>query len=202
MKSFTKVMENVAAYRIWQAPFADKKIEPVLRHNDVGSARRVLDVGCGPGTNTKYFAKSDYLGVDLNEAYVAYAREKFGRAFVAADVTASEIGGGGRFDFILCNSFFHHVDDVATARILDRLSTLLTPDGHVHILDLVLPERPSIGRLLAKLDRGDWPRPLGHWRELFTRAFEPVLFEPYPLKGFGVTLWNMVYFKGKARTSG
>jgi len=25
------------------------------------------------------------------------------------------------------------------------------------------------------------------------------LFEPYPLKGFGVTLWNMIYCKGKPR---
>jgi SAM-dependent methyltransferase len=199
MKSFTRVMENVSAYRIWQAPFAEKKLEPILRNNDLGAVRRVLDVGCGPGTNTRHFAGCDYLGVDLNERYVAYAREKFGRKFVAADVTTSAIGDGGKFDFVLCNSFFHHVDDSGTRRILEHLATLLTEDGHVHVLDLVLPDRPSIGRMLAKLDRGDWPRPLAAWRELFTQAFEPVIFEPYPLKGFGVTLWNMVYFKGKAR---
>jgi hypothetical protein len=34
---------------------------------------------------------------------------------------------------------------------------------------------------------------------LFSAALEPVVFEPYPLRGFGATLWNMVYFKGKAR---
>jgi SAM-dependent methyltransferase len=202
MKPLSRVMENVSAYRIWQAPFAEKKLEPIVRHNDLGAVRRVLDVGCGPGTNTRHFAKSDYLGVDLNEKYVEYARAKFGRTFIAADVTASKIGDGGRFDFVLCNSFFHHVDDDGVRRILDHLATLLTEDGHVHILDLVLPAKPSIGRLLAKLDRGDWPRPLDAWRELFTRSFEPVLFEPYPLKGFGVTLWNMVYFKGKARPPG
>ena len=80
-------MENVSAYRIWQAPFAEKKLAPILRHNDLGAVRRVLDVGCGPGTNTRHFATSDYLGVDLNEKYVEYARAKFGRTFVAADVT-------------------------------------------------------------------------------------------------------------------
>jgi len=199
MKSFTRVMENTAAYRIWQAPFADKKLAPVLRHNDLSKVRRVLDVGCGPGTNTRYFAASDYLGVDMNEKYVAYARERFGRKFVAADVTSTAIGDGGKFDFVLCNSFFHHVDTPGVQRILDHLATLVSDDGHVHVLDLVLPDRPSIAKLLARLDRGDWPRPLPEWKELFTRAFEPVLFEPYPLTGFGVTLWNMVYFKGRPR---
>jgi 2-polyprenyl-3-methyl-5-hydroxy-6-metoxy-1,4-benzoquinol methylase len=199
MKRAASIMENVSAYRIWQAPFADKKLAPVLRHNDLSKVRRVLDVGCGPGTNTRYFADSDYLGVDMNEKYVDYARERFGRKFVAADVTSTAIGDGGKFDFVLCNSFFHHVDTPGVQRILDHLATLVSDDGHVHVLDLVLPDRPSIAKLLARLDRGDWPRPLPEWKELFTRAFEPVLFEPYPLTGFGVTLWNMVYFKGRPR---
>jgi hypothetical protein len=69
----------------------------------------------------------------------------------------------------------------------------------MHIMDLVLPSAPSVSRLLAHADRGDYPRPLEAWRELFTRAFEPVVFEPYPLGAGGVTLWNMVYFKGRAR---
>jgi SAM-dependent methyltransferase len=199
MKPLSAIMGNVGAYRLWQAPFASKKLEPVLRHNDVDAARRVLDVGCGPGTSTPHFARSEYLGVDLSEKYVEFARNRFGRDFVAADVTQCTFGGAGRFDFILCNSLFHHLDTPGVTRVLDHLATLLTDDGHVHVLDLVLPERPSIGRMLARLDRGEWPRPLEEWRELFTRRFEPVVFEPYPLKGLGITLWNMVYFKGKPR---
>lgn len=199
MKTLAGIMEHVAAYRLWQAPFANKKLAPLLRHNDLARARRVLDVGCGPGTNTPHFERSEYLGVDMNEKYVAFARGRFGRDFVAADVTGCSFAPSERFDFILCNSFFHHVDTPGATRILDHLATLLTEDGHVHVLDLVLPERASIGRMLALLDRGDWPRPLSEWREIFTRRFEEVVFEPYSLKGFGVTLWNMVYFKGKPR---
>ena len=161
MNPLAAIMDNVSAYRLWQAPFAEKKLVPVLRHNDLREARRVLDVGCGPGTSTPHFASADYLGVDLSEKYVAYARKRHGRKFIAADVTTCTFAADERFDFILCNSFFHHVDTPGVTRILDHLATLLTDDGHIHILDLVLPERPSISRLLARLDRGDWPRPLG-----------------------------------------
>jgi SAM-dependent methyltransferase len=197
--NFARVMENTLAYRIWQAPFAERKLAPLIAHNDLSRARRVLDVGCGPGTNTHHFAGADYLGIDFNAEYIASARARHGRDFIVADVTTYEVPSDQRFDLILANSLFHHIDTANTRRILAHLATLLAEDGHVHILDLVLPARPSISRFLARADRGDYPRPLDEWRETFESAFETVVFEPYPLGAAGITLWNMVYFKGRAR---
>jgi trans-aconitate methyltransferase len=199
MKLHARLMENTLAYRAWQAPFAERKLAPLFAHNDVAAARRVLDVGCGPGTNTHHFAGADYLGVDFNPAYIESARRRHGRPFLVADVTSYQVSPDQRFDFILANSLFHHIDDAATQRILAHLATLLSDDGHMHIMDLVLPSSPSVSRFLARADRGDHPRPLEAWRELFTDAFEPVVFEPYPLGAGGMTLWSMVYFKGRAR---
>jgi trans-aconitate methyltransferase len=199
MKLYARVMENTLAYRAWQAPFAEQKLAPLFAHTDLSTVRRVLDVGCGPGTNTRHFANADYLGIDFNPAYIESARRRHGREFVVADVTKYEVSREERFDLILANSLFHHIDTASTSRILAHLATLLSDDGHVHVFDLVLPERPSVSRFLARADRGEYPRPLEEWRTLFTSAFEPVVFEPYPLGAGGVTLWNMVYFKGRAR---
>ena len=69
----------------------------------------------------------------------------------------------------------------------------------MHILDHVLPERPSIARFLARIDRGKFPRPQKEWLELVTGAFEPTVFEPYQLTAMGTALWNQVYFKGRAK---
>jgi SAM-dependent methyltransferase len=193
------VMNNTLAYRIWQAPFAERKLAPFLAHNDLSRVRRVLDVGCGPGTNTGHFAAADYLGLDFNPAYIESARRRHGRRFEVADVTKYTVPADQRFDLILANSLFHHIDTPNTRRILSHLATLLTDDGHVHILDLVMPPFASINRFLALADRGDYPRPLEEWRSLFSEAFEPVVFEPYGLGAMGLTLWSMVYFKGKAR---
>jgi SAM-dependent methyltransferase len=199
VKVHARLMQHTLPYRLWQAPFAERKLLPFFAHNDVGDARRVLDVGCGPGTNTHHFADADYLGIDFNPAYIESARRRHGREFIVADVTRYEVPADRRFDLILANSLFHHIDDASTRRILTHLATLLTDDGHVHILDLVLPERPSVSRFLARADRGDYPRPLEQWRRLFTESFEPVVFEPYSLGAAGVTLWSMIYFKGRAR---
>ena len=199
LKKLSGVMANPTAYRMWQAPFADMKFRPIVEHNDMTNVRRVLDVGCGPGTNSLFFEEMDYLGLDVNEDYIEQASKRFGRDFEVADVCTYEAEPENRFDFILMNSLLHHIDDLHTDRILKQLSTQLTPDGHIHILDLVMPVERSISRTLALSDRGDHPRPLSDWEEIFGRYYEPVVFEPYPIAVGGVTLWNMIYFKGVPR---
>jgi len=201
MKFAYSVLEQSAIYRLWQAPFANDKLAPLFAHNDLSRVQRVLDVGCGPGTNTQLFNHADYLGIDINPDYIASARKRFGRQFIAADVVDYQIQGAQTFDFILVNSFFHHLDTDAVCRTLGHLRTLLSPTGHIHILDLVLPERTSIARLLARLDRGQHARLLNEWRTLFSEYFDLAVFEPYTLRALKTTLWNMVYCKGAPKTA-
>lgn len=193
------ILEMPISYRVWQAPFAEAKFAPVLAHNDLSAVRRVLDVGCGPGTNAAHFAGSDYVGIDLNPRYIEDAKRRHGRDFRVADATEFSVPEGERFDFILINSFLHHIPDEPTRELLGNLRRALAPDGHIHVMELVLPPRPCMGRLLARLDRGDFARPLESWRELLGEHFDAVVFEPYPLGAAWselTTLWHMVYFKG------
>jgi SAM-dependent methyltransferase len=192
-------LEHPVVYRAWQAPFEAAKLRPVFRHNDLSRVSRVLDVGCGPGTNAREFPHAEYLGVDINPRYVAEARRRYGREFVVGDVTSWRPPAGASFDFILVNSLLHHLDDTNVRRTLATLRDVLSEGGHLHLLELVLPAEPGVARLLARADRGHFSRSLDHWRALCAELFEPVVFEPYALRGFGIVLWNMVYFKGRAK---
>ena len=193
------VLEHTLVCRLWQAPFAERKFAPIVANNDLTQIRRVLDVGCGPGTNTHHFTQSDYLGLDVNPRYIDAARRRTGRRFIVADATTYEVDPSERFDFIFLNSFLHHVDTPSVRRILSHVATLLTDDGAIHILDLVRPARSGVAAALARLDRGDFPRPLDEWKTLFEESYRSVMFEPYALTGIGVTLWQMIYFKGQRR---
>lgn len=199
MKFYSKLLEYPIVYRAWMAPFAEKKLRPLHASTDVRRARRVLDVGCGPGTNTPHFRDADYLGIDYNPSYIESARRRYQREYVVADVTKFEVPADERFDLILANSLFHHLETDDTRRILRHLATLLADDGFVHVVDLVIPPRRSIPRFLARADRGDYPRPIEAWREIFESAFEPVIFEQFPVGVGALELWTMVYFKGRAR---
>jgi trans-aconitate methyltransferase len=195
----TYLLEQTLVYSLWQAPFAAKKLTPLLAHNDLTRVRRVLDVGCGPGTNTGVFKHSDYLGVDINPRYIASARRKHNRTFISADVTTYDDQAAGKFDFILVNSFLHHINDADANRILSRISGWLTSDGHIHIVEVFSSQEHSIAQFLANCDRGDYVRPLATWRHLFEQHLDIVVFETYALTGLGVKFWNMVYCKGRAK---
>jgi SAM-dependent methyltransferase len=195
-----RVLESSIGYRLWMAPFAEQKFAPVVAHNDLGAVRRVLDVGCGPGTNSRHFADTSYLGLDINERYVEDARRRYGREFQAVDVTKYTADENERSDFIFLNSFLHHIATPHVERILAHLATLLTGDGHIQIIELVLPEERSIARQLARWDRGNYPRSVETWRELFEVDFETVVFQEYTVGAAGLDLWQFVYFKGASRS--
>jgi len=202
MNALDLIMRQPLVYRLWMAPFAEKKFAPIITNNAIDRVKRVLDVGCGPGTNADYFPNAEYLGIDLNGQYIRDAERRQAasngkKRFVAADAAKFSVNPGEKFDFILVNSFLHHVDDVTTRNILANLSKLLTEDGHLHSLELVLPENVSAARLIARADRGKFARPLAKWKELFGESLHLELFEPYSLGAGGVVLWNMIYFKGK-----
>lgn len=186
------LMNQTWAYRAWQAPFAESKLRPLLADVDLSRVRRVIDVGCGPGTNARHFAHAEYVGLDINADYIADARRRYGRDFRVADVTRLAPGTIDPADMILLNSLLHHLDDAETHRTLAALSPLVAPGGSVHILDLVLPERLSMARVMARLDRGRYARSVGDWRAIFSAHFDEQVFEPYAFGG----LWSMVYFRG------
>jgi len=199
MNFLEAVMGQPVIYRLWMAPFAEQKFTPISAHNDLSRTRRVLDVGCGPGTNAGHFAHTDYLGIDWNARYIESARRRHKGRFLVADAETLVVPPGEGFDFILANSLLHHIDLTATKRLLAHLSGLLTDDGHIHIVELVLPPRSGIPYALARSDRGRFSRPSEEWRSIFSELFQPVVFEPFSLSVAGVELWNMVYFKGSAR---
>jgi SAM-dependent methyltransferase len=196
MNVVAEVLEHPRVYEVWQSPFADRKLRPLLVHNDFTRAHKVLDIACGPGTNARYFVGAEYLGVDINERYIRYARQRHGREFRTADVLEAPFPDNVRYDFILINSFLHHLDDAGVERTLSLVRRLAAPGGHVHLLELVMPAVPGPARLLARWDRGKHARSVERWRQLASAHLAVEVCEPYVLDVLGIPLWHMVYLRG------
>lgn len=191
-----RLLELPLVYRSWQAPFASAKLKPFLAHLDLARTRRVLDIGCGPGTNARVFAGRDYVGIDINPEYIRTASSRHPGRWVVGDVTDEAIFPNEHFDCVFANSLMHHLDNGAVRNLLGRMARLTAPEGRVHVLDLVLPADASAGRLLARLDRGRFARPIEEWRTLFTEHLREEHFEPYAFGLPHLPLWQMVYFVG------
>lgn len=199
MRAFDYLLEQPALFNLSQIPFTRQKFARILKHNNLNNVRNVLDVGCGAGSNTANFAHSGYLGVDINERYIRAARRCYKRDFLVADITKSHDLLEGSYDFVLINSFLHHIDDDSTFRILNRVRELVLPEGYVHSIEVVLPEQKGLPLWMAHRDRGEFPRPLARWREIFESHLQTVVFEPFCIYFMGVNIMEMVYFKGRAK---
>lgn len=192
-----RLLEHPSVYALWQAPFVDQKVGPFRDRNSSHDIQRVLDVGCGPGTNRTLFTTTEYLGVDLDASYVARANRRYGTGFRVGDAGALDVADFGPVDCFFVNSLTHHLDDAALHRLLGR-TDLVTAAGHLHVIDMYLPEG-GIPRRLALADRGDYPRPLAALRAAIAHDWLIDIEHPFQLRLFGVTLWEMVYFRARPR---
>jgi SAM-dependent methyltransferase len=114
---------------------------------------------------------------------------------VVADATQYRVAVSEKFDFILVNSFLHHIDTPSVRSILSHLRELLAPGGFVHMVEAVMPPEICLPRVMARLDRGKFVRPIEEWRVLFEETLRLEVFEQFPVTLFGVTAWQLVYCK-------
>jgi SAM-dependent methyltransferase len=189
-------------YLLWQAPFVEQKLVPFRRRHPGLPFKRILDVGCGPGTNTRAFLKTNpnYLGIDLNAGYVASAKRRFGdRYFMVGDASKIDVPAGERFDCIFINSMLHHMTDDQVRSLLRSTANLATPDGKVYIIDIYAPEEDGLVRRLALADQGEHVRTLAELQTVVRPELQVEFEETYTLHMAGVDLWTMAYFEGLPR---
>jgi SAM-dependent methyltransferase len=107
---------------------------------DFASTRglRVLEIGCGVGTDGPQFARAgaDYTGVDLTEAAVGLARKNFASAGVAGEFRVSDAENldfaDESFDVVYSHGVLHHTPDIEAA--VREIHRVLKPGGRAIVM--------------------------------------------------------------------
>lgn len=108
----------------------------------IGLGTRVLEVGCGCGTESLWFAMSgaSVVGIDVNGRRIPVAREraKYVREVLGVEVDASfikesifDFQDAAGFDVIWMEPAFHHIEPRSVLPM--ALSRLVRSNGHVVI---------------------------------------------------------------------
>lgn len=156
----------------------------VLRREGIAAAASVLDLGCGTGAMAGSFRPESYVGVDLNDRYVLRARQTKSRyRFEVADGRSLPFADGS-FDAVLINGVIHHLDDATAQGFLQESRRVLIPGTGVLLICEPVPTRNRwnlIGRLVVRLDEGDFIRSSERYIEMACEVFGEGDVRHYPM---------------------
>lgn len=140
---------------------------------------RLLDVCCGTGDFAPLYTPRGeqggvYLGVDLNERYIEYARRRYGsnksRQFEVRDATMLSLPEASFGKALFANSLHHFPDDL-NRQVLAQIARSLRPDGRLIVIDLVGDHPGAVQQFFLRRDRGELPRPMAAQRALIAERF-------------------------------
>jgi SAM-dependent methyltransferase len=189
--SLTQILDYPAVYAMWQGPFASQKTRPVFEQSLLEHGNRILDVGCGPGTNAPLFSGKELVGIDLNPRYIVHAQARFRGKFVCGDAVTFPYESLGTFDIIFLNSLMHHLPEESCRTLLSNLRKNLAPNGRLIVLDLIADKTNRVAYMLAKLDRGKFVKTEEQWRSILSETINPTIFTRYNVGIGPLPLWNM-----------
>ncbi|MDB0016192.1 class I SAM-dependent methyltransferase [Alphaproteobacteria bacterium] len=152
------ILEISAVYNIVQRLFQHEPTQTVwnsfISQKKLGS---VLDVGCGPGNQSKNFSKSEgYIGIDISEFYIAKARERFGNFGNFEVLSALDVDKlpDKNFDLVILSGVLHHMTNDEVTLFFAKVREKLSPDGLVVTVDPVYCRGRYFANFLVSLDRG------------------------------------------------
>ena len=99
---------------------------------------RVLEIGCGLGTDGVQFAKAgaDYTGVDLTDAAIELARKRFEVSGLRGELRVSDAENldfaDESFDLVYSHGVLHHTPDIA--RAVSEIHRVLKPGGRAIVM--------------------------------------------------------------------
>jgi SAM-dependent methyltransferase len=150
----------------------------IQSHVQAKADDKVIDIGCGPAQILPWLPDVDYLGLDINRAYIASAkRTHAGKGtFVVGDTKS--LWDDSRFrnaDIVIGLGILHHLGDDDAAHCIRFAHRALKQTGRFVSLDACwVPNQGFLSRYVMSKDRGRNVRTEQGYRRLAANVFKKV----------------------------
>ena len=144
----------------------------VSKHYQKGA--KVLDFGCGIGSNSKLFDPEDYIGVEVDESRVGSARLKYPESqFKQIPFISSEDDKipfeDNSFDIVFISLCLHHIDSSTCKLLFREFKRILNQDGKIiGIEPCILPNKYFSNVFMNVIDAGDYILPIEEYKKMFS----------------------------------
>ena len=165
--AFTRIVSGDVS-----AVFVNRYVRPEEGH-------KILDIGCGPADLLSHLPKVEYVGLDINSAYIKYARKRFGNKgrFLAQRVSQGVINAiaPSGFDTVLAKGVLHHLNDDEAIQLFELAHSVLKPTGRLITFDgCYVTGQSWLTRLILSKDRGKYVRTKAAYLDLASTLFKNI----------------------------
>jgi len=145
----------------------------------------ILEIGCGTGHLAQSLNPDRYLGVDVNQKYLIFARNKFKNRktwrFIYGDICNVVLHGF--YASVIAQNVIHHLSDKQVNKMFSHLKDTIRYK-RIIIVD-AKPRIPIVGKILEYLDGGDHFRSMDRLRLLVPKTHRLKEFRYiHPVLGF------------------
>ena len=148
-------------YNVFQAAVGGNALRRRLIQNHARArpGNKVIDIGCGSAQALQSLPDVEYLGLDINPDYIAFAKRTYGDkgTFVVGDTRS--LWGDSRFNdadiVIIAVSVLHHLDYEEAADCIQFAYKALKRGGRFIFHDPCwIPNQGVVSRYIMSHDRG------------------------------------------------
>ena len=156
---------------------------------------KVLDFGCGIGSNSKLFHHDDYIGVEVDESRVLSSRLKYPKSkfekipFISTSDDKIPFEDNS-FDLVFISLCLHHIDSDTCKLLFKEFSRVLKGGGKIiGIEPCILSGKYFSNIFMNIIDAGDYILPIEEYKQIYSsEAFQ--VKDINIVKTFGYHLWQ------------
>lgn len=173
-------LNSPALYQAYQSlgGFFGARVKAIAEYLTIRPNMRIIDIGCGPGYILRHLPRGiDYIGFDIDEAYIQHAVEAFGDRgkFYCRYFDSNAAREFASADIVMMNGVLHHIPDVELESTLTNVSAVLKDDGVLFTLDGCYRDGQSrLVKWLLDNDRGDFVRDKNGYQRILDKVFPSV----------------------------
>jgi SAM-dependent methyltransferase len=139
---------------------------------------KVIDIGCASALALQWLPEVQYIGLDINPDYIAFAGRTYGTkgTFVVGD--ARSLRADSRFqsaDIVMALGVLHHLNDQEAADCIQFAYDALRENGRFVCHEPCwIPNQGAISKFIMSTDRGRDIRTEQQYRQLSAKVFNKV----------------------------
>ena len=167
----------------------EKRMIKKFLHGD----KKILDFGCGSGNFCTIFSPKNYLGADIDNRCIKYAKKKYPKysfKHYKKELPAKD----NEFDYVLSSGVFHHIPKKHVDFCLKEIRRVAKRNAKILIMDQVpvrLQKNP-LGRFIFSFDLGQFAKSPHEMKTYLEKYFTVTEFGYLKTGPFRFQVWKLV----------